>query len=904
MKYTIITYIRKLLALLTSFFLMVFPAKSTEEKPETSSPANSVSDYDAEKADYLLNADAGAAIHGISDLLFGAFFEDINFAGDGGLYAEMAANRSFEFTTLAADDGLFGYAPVGDAQLRLTNDALTGLNENNPTYLTLTNPGESPAGVSNRGFLEGMAVKAGERYRFSVYARSDTYDSPITVRLCEAQSVLAQTEIVGIDENWHKYSVLLDCPSSASKDVTVQLLIGKGSVDLDMVSLFPTETYRNRENGLRKDLVDTLAAMEPRFLRFPGGCVIEGESAETAYHWKDSIGVDVSGEPILWNGAYGDVAVRKQGISLWTDLGATEDPYPSFMSYGLGFFEFFQLCEDIGAAPVPVLTAGLYCQMRGKGAVSMDSDEFQADVQDMLDLIEFANGDENTKWGAVRASMGHPAPFDLTMVAVGNENEGELYYERYVAFLEALQNAQENDPETYGGVELIFSSGASDGLNGGMYLPSYQFAKDYLNGAEDVSSFAAATDHHYYQSPEWLMQNADYYDPDHYSRTVSHMTDTVYGGAIPVFVGEYAGRSNTLRAALAEAAYMTGLERNGDIVKMASYAPLFSSLTARHWAPNLIWFNNETVVPSVNYEVQKLFSVNKGNKLLKSWLSGAQTPQRSLTGRIGVGVWYTEAEFDNLRVVNTTTGETILSDSFSFPDFKWNWENPNDGNYSISGGVLRHEGADMRYSDTGDVVYYSGEIGTDNYTYTIDAKKTAGEEGFLIPFAVEDQNNCYFWNLGGWQNTVSCLQKMENGVKTGQILKTVSDFTVETGKTYRLKITVKGTVVKCYVDGKLLIDYDTAHPAEAEAYQVVSEAENGDIIIKLVNVTDKKKTFGVMIRHFMPSLFTAAYTTLTGESMDAESGELTSGDLTVLSDCFNYTAAPRSVTVIRFTAGA
>ena len=900
MKLAVVSYLRRILAFFASFLLLLCPPDVPEEKPETNAAANSVSAYSAREADYLLKADVSKELHPISDLLFGAFFEDINFAGDGGLYAEMVANRSFEFTALAAGDGLFGYSAVGGAQLSLKKDAALGLNENNPTFLTVTNPGDGLAGVANRGFMEGMAVKA-EQYRFSVYARSDAYPGGLTVRLCEGDETLAEAVIPAVGATWQKYTVTLDCPRAATENVTVQVLTGRGSVDLDMVSLFPVNTYNNHENGLRKDLVETLAAMQPKFLRFPGGCVIEGESAETAYHWKDTIGVDAAGEPMLWNGVYGDVAVRKQGINLWTDLGATEDPYPSFMSYGLGFYEFFQLCEDIGAAPVPVLTAGLYCQMRGKGPVPLDSEEFRQDVQDMLDLIEFANGDVSTKWGAVRAGMGHPAPFGLTMVAVGNENEGQVYFERYAAFLEALHQAQDEAPDIYGGVEMLFSSGASEGLNGGMYLPSYQFAKNYLNGSEDVSFFAGATDHHYYQSPEWFLQNADYYDEGNYSRTAAQMTDTVYGGAIPVFLGEYAARSNTLYAALAEAAYMTGLERNGDIVKMASYAPLFASLTARHWAPDLIWFNNETVKPSVNYEVQKLFSTNTGSTLLKSALMEAGVPQKELAGRIGVGTWYTEAEFDNLLVVNATTGKTILKDSFTVPDFRWNWENPNEGNFTISGGVLRHEGTGMNYSDIGDVAYYCGEIGMTNYTYTIDAKKTDGEEGFLIPFAVQDKDNCYFWNLGGWGNTVSCLQKMENGVKTGQILKTVSAFTVETGRTYHLKLVVNGTAVKCYVDGELLIDYDTAHPAEAEAYQVVSKAENGDIIVKLVNVTERRKTFGVRLNGFDPKEYTAAYTSLTGDSMETEQGQLNAGILDVKDSAFNFTAAARSVTVLRFT---
>lgn len=899
MKYAVVAYLRRIIALLTSFFLLLCPVKENGEKPETTQPANSIAAYNAAEADYLLTADASKEVHEISDLLFGAFFEDINFAGDGGLYAEMVANRSFEFTELAAGDGLFGYSSVNGADLSLTKDTAECLNENNPTFVSVTNPADELAGIANRGFMEGMAVKTGESYRFSVYARSDDYDGALMVRLTAGSDVAAEATIPSVTGEWQKYTTTLACDMTATENVTVQILIGHGSVDLDMISLFPVNTFNNRENGLRKDLVDTLAAMQPKFLRFPGGCVIEGESDATAYHWKDSIGVDVDGEPLLFNGVYGDVAVRKQGIDLWTDLGATEDPYPSFMSYGLGFYEFFQLCEDIGAAPVPVLTAGLYCQMRGKPAVDMDSDEFHRDVQDMLDLIEFANGDISTKWGAVRASMGHPEPFGLTMVAVGNENEGSVYYERYTAFLDALHEAQENHPEIYGGVEMLYSSGASDGLGGGMYLPSYQYAKDWLNGSEDVSSFAGATDHHYYQSPEWLMQNVDYYDPDNYSRTVAQMTDTVYGGAIPVFLGEYAGRSNTLKAALAEAAYMTGLERNGDIVKMASYAPLFASLTARHWAPNLIWFNNEKVEPSVNYEVQKLFSTNTGSILLKSTLSGANVPQEQISGRVGVGTWYTEAVFDNLLVVNASTGETILKANFTVPDFRWNWENPNDGNFKISGGMLRHEGTEMNYSDIGDVAYYGTDNDMANYIYTVDAKKTAGEEGFLIPFAVQDKDNCYFWNLGGWGNTVSCLQCIENGMKTGQILKTTSAFSVETDKTYHLKIVVSGTKVKCYVDDEMLIDYDTAHPAEAEAYQVVSKDVDGDIIFKLVNVTEQKKTFAVKMKGVEMTDSTVLYTALTGDSMDAEKGEVTADDLKIDSTSFNLTVAPRSVTVIR-----
>ena len=901
MKHIFTGFFKKIISALLALLSLIFPYKDAPNTQEPSPPENSLPAYSVVDADYRLNADLTREEHAISDLLFGAFFEDINFAADGGLYAEMVANRSFEFTSLAANDGLFAYTPVNGASLNLTADTSLSLNTNNPTFVTVTNESETLAGIANRGFMEGMAVKA-EAYRFSVYARSADYGDSLTVRLCAGEEVLAQAEIPSVGTSWQKYTVTLNSEAEAAENVTLQVLLGKGSIDLDMISLFPVNTYCNRENGMRKDLAETLAAMQPKFLRFPGGCVVEGETYETAYHWKDSVGADEAGEPLLFNGVYGDVASRRQGIDLWTDLSATDDPYPSFMSYGLGFYEFFQLCEDIGAAPVPVLTAGLYCQMRGKGAIDTDSEEFRRDVQDMLDLIEFANGDVTTKWGAVRASMGHPAPFGLTMIAVGNESMWQDYFDRYSLFLDALRTAQQEQPALYGGVELIFSAGPSDALNGGSYLPSYQYAKDWLNGRTDASAFAAATDQHYYQSPEWFLQNADYYDPGNYSRSVAAMTDTVYGGAIPVFLGEYAARSNTVRAALAEAAYMTGLERNGDIVKMASYAPLFSSLTARHWSPNLIWFNNQRVQTTVNYEVQKLFAANTGTALLHSELEGAQVEQALLTGRPGVGTWYTQADFDDLQVVDNSTGETLLQETFDTPESLQRWENPNNGNFEVSQGVLRHTGAEMNYAEIGDVLYFDADIGSADYTFTVTAKKTAGEEGFLIPFSVRDKDNCYFWNLGGWGNTVSCLQHIENGVKTGAILKTSSDFSVETGRTYRLRIEVKDTVVKCYADDVLLIDYDTGHPAEANAYQVVSKDAAGNYILKLVNVTDREKTFAVKLNGAdrLPAAVSA--TTLIGEALDAETCVLNEESFLLTQNAFNITTPGCSVTVLKILA--
>jgi alpha-L-arabinofuranosidase len=905
MKYAVVSFFRRVIASILAFFTGLFsPSAPT---PETVRPdANTVTAYSEEAADYALRLDAGEEIRDISDLLFGIFFEDINFSADGGLYAEMVANRSFEFTSLAAGDQLYHYGAVNGAALDVKiGDAQNALNRNNTNYLVLTNPADALAGVKNIGFMEGMCIEE-KGYDFSVYAKADAYSGPVTVRLMAGDTVAAEGVIPEITNEWTKYELRLNSAVKADTDVSLQVLIGRGSVCLDMISLFPEDTYKGRENGLRKDLAEALEALQPKFLRFPGGCVIEGYNIPTAYRWKDSVGQDENGAPLLFNGRYGDVAARTQGENIWTDHSAAEDPWPCFMTYGLGFYEYFQLAEDIGAVGVPVLNCGLYCQMRGMHGEDMASADFAMFKQDMLDLVDFCRGDETTPWGKARIEMGHPEPFELPFIAIGNENEGEEYFERYQAFVDAFNEAKAENPDRYDGIALIYSAGASDALNGGNHKKAYEYAAAQLGDAENTLAFAGAIDEHYYQSPEWFLQNGDYYDETNYRRAVTEMTDTVYGGAIPVFLGEYAARSNTVRAALAEAAYMTGLERNGDIVRMAAYAPLFASNTASHWRPNLIWFDNDCVTPSVNYYAQKLFANNQGSVLLESSLAGAAVPQPPLKGRVGVGTWYTEAAFDHLKVVDNDTGKTLLSDAFTLPDFRWNWQNPNDGKFKIKNGRLLHEGTGMNYSDIGDVAYYGTDNEMTNYTYTIEAEKLAGEEGFLIPFAVQSETDNWFWNIGGWQNTVSCLQRVTPEGKTGQLLKTAKPFTVETGRVYELKVTVRGTQVQCFIDGELMVDYDTGFPAEAEAYQVVSTDETGDLIVKLVNVTDFARTFAVKAENAAP-FTSAAVQQLAGESPDFENAfgdpaqniGIEAFTLSGLSSAFNYTVPACSVTVLR-----
>ncbi len=567
------------------------------------------------------------------------------------------------------------------------------------------------------------------------------------------------------------------------------------------------------------------------------------------------------------------------------------------------------MAEDLGASGVPVVNAGVDCLARGGGEpAKLGSEEMQKYIQDALDLVEFCRGGADTEWGAVRAAMGHEEPFELKYIGIGNEQWGDDFFAHYAAFVDAFAEAAESDPELFEGIELMFTAGVDDGDSGSHYMASYEYIEKWLkkNPDKTIDDFAGATDHHYYNEPEWFFAHADYYDPENYSRT--EFTETVYGGGIQVFLGEYAAKSNTWRAALAEAAYMTGLERNGDIVRMAAYAPLFGNLTGLHWAPDLIWFNNHTSTSSVNYYVQKIFSINAGTSLIESELIGADKTEKGLSGKIGLGTWSTSATFDNLKITDNETGKLISEDDFEDNDTLKKWDRITDGTWAIKKGQLIQSSTvtdTEKYSKNGTMAYF-GKTVWDNYTMTVDVTKTGGAEGFLIAFAVGDEDNNYFWNIGGWGNTVSCLQRVENGTKTDQIGGTEKSFKVVNNRTYSLKIVVTENNIKCYIDDKLYIDYTVKSSAEAEAYHVVSTDETGDIIIKLVNVTGKVKTFAIDIAGLSGVSATAEIDLVAGTSLENDNilGQkevvtMTESTLEGVSEQFNYTVPKYSVTVLR-----
>ena len=556
------------------------------------------------EAELTVNADASALTDAdaISPLLYGIFLEDINFAVDGGMYGELIKNGSFEYGMLAKNSGKHNYS-LSDKE-SVSFDVIDGsedgscLNENNTHYAVITNTGDAMEGIGNKGYLKGFAVNEGEDYRFSAFLKEmDGYTGAVQVSIVDKEdNVLATAEIPALTNEWVKYECTLTPSASSSNGLRLFVKIGNGSAAADCISLFPSDTYKGRKNGIRRDIGEYLEALHPKFLRFPGGCAIEGTMDGNQYCWKDSIGngitTTVNGEEVV-----GDVSARPLGVDIWNN--STTNPY--YMTYGMGFYEYFLLCEDLDCLPVPVVNAGMVCPIQsgdGYTYLSEDSDEFNACIQDALDLVEFCRGDETTTWGAVRIAMGHEDPFPLQYIGIGNEQWQEEYYSHYERFKEAFENAEQEIPELYSDIELIVANGPAS---------SDRFAWDQI--AAKGSDYAGLVDEHYYETPEWFLANTERYD--------SYDRDSV-----PVFLGEYAAKANNMEAALAEAAYMTGLERNGDIVSLACYAPLFGNDKSNQWTPDMIFFSNDSVYGTVNYYVQKLFMNHQGAYKLDSTLSG------------------------------------------------------------------------------------------------------------------------------------------------------------------------------------------------------------------------------------------------------------------------------------------
>ena len=530
-----------------------------------------------------LTVEANKPVAEVQPTMWGIFFEDINFAADGGIYAELVKNRSFEFLT-----PMMGWKEMktGNATGKVLIENRGDAHINNPRFAHVTvDAANGGFCLTNEGF-RGMGVKEGEQYNFSILVRnSENSHVKLTVELVSADGKkIGECTLDGFKGDWNRYTASLTSKATDAKARLNIIFTGKGSVDIDMVSLFPHHTWKNRPNGLRADLVQLLYDLKPGFVRFPGGCIVEGRDLANRYQWKTTVG---------------KVEERKQIINRWNTEFSWRPAPDYFQSYGLGFYEYFLLSEDIGAEPLPIINCGMACQYNTGEVVPMN--QLEPYVQDMLDLIEFANGDATTKWGSLRAQMGHPAPFNLKMLGVGNEQWDEQYIDRYKVIAKTLK-------EKYPNIKLVASSGPSP--DGGRFDYLWKELKT-LNG--DL------VDEHYYQSPEWFYKNASRYDS--YDRK-----------GPKVFAGEYASHTkggtapesrNSWEAALSEAALMTGLERNAAVVHMASYAPLFAHVEAWQWNPDLIWFDNLRSFGTPSYYVQKAFANNKGTNVVPILCGGA-----------------------------------------------------------------------------------------------------------------------------------------------------------------------------------------------------------------------------------------------------------------------------------------
>ncbi|HMG94011.1 MAG TPA: alpha-L-arabinofuranosidase C-terminal domain-containing protein [Chryseolinea sp.] len=557
----------------------------------------------------VMVVDVSKPVADVQPTMWGIFFEDINFGADGGLYAELVKNRSFEF-----DVPMMGWTEQNKGKFSINRESgsmliMNGtLKASNPRFARVTINSDKGYGITNEGF-RGMGIKKDVSYNFSVWASQSSGDAmKMRIELVDAAGkVLGEGAVTPSGKEWKKYEVSILANGTEPKGKLNIWFEGKGTVDLDMVSLFPSDTWKKRANGLRADLVQLLADMKPGFLRFPGGCIVEGRDLDTRYQWKKTVG---------------QLENREQMINRWNTEFAHRPAPDYFQSFGLGFFEYFQLAEDIGAEPLPILSCGMACQFNTAEVVPMD--QLDPYIQDALDLIEFANGDINTEWGKLRNSMGHPTPFSLKMIGVGNEQWGPQYIERYQAFVKALKSK-------YPAIKIVTSNGP---------FPEgelFEYADKELRGMN-----ADIIDEHYYNKPEWFLKNSTRYDK--YDRK-----------GPKIFAGEYAAQSvatvspdnkNNWECALAEAAFMTGLERNAEVVTMCSYAPLFAHSEGWQWTPDLIWFNNLKAYGTPNYYVQKLFSLNKGTHVLPMLMGN--TP---VTGQQGL---YASA------VLDKNSGEVVL----------------------------------------------------------------------------------------------------------------------------------------------------------------------------------------------------------------------------------------------------
>lgn len=737
-------------------------------------------------AQVVINVDANQRGPMISPTHYGIFFEDINHAADGGLYAELIRNRSFEdgngfgqpadmqFWHVKAENG----AEI-DAKLIQPNNGVKLLNDVQQNALELKiNAQNNFAYLINDGFW-GINSVQGRTYKLSFWAKGD-FDGKIKAILADgnAENVCASVDIEQkITSEWKKYTAIMKAESNCSKALFMLVFKGKGVLQMDVISLFPP-TFKNRENGLRPDLANMLFQMHPKFMRFPGGCFVEGQdSPDNAFRWERTIG-PIEQRPGHWNVNWGY---------------RTTD--------GIGYHEYLQMAEDLGAKPLYVVNVGIW-----HGGVTPVG-ELQPWIDETLAALEYANGSINSKYGAMRAANGHPEPFNLEYIEIGNENnqpderqQSDKYYQRFKMFKEQIL-------KRYPNIHII----------GNVAAWGTDEPKWYSNEQVEM------VDEHYYRTPGWFAENFHKYDS--YDRN-----------GPKVYVGEYAvtngfGDLGNMNAALGEAVFMMGMENNSDIVPLNSYAPIFVNENDAKWKPDMIRFNSEKVMGTPSYYVQMLMPQNIGTQVINVSQNNPYdnntykqvTPKHS---KVGFATWATQASFQKpIEMNNDGTPEFVSGD----------WEINNDG--TVSQNSRRQQ-----------CVAVCNTMVSDNYTFSFKARKNSGDEGFIIVFNYVDENNYAWVNFGGWGNTQHGIEQVSGG---GKNLTASKQGRIETGKWYDIKLQVNGDSVKVCLNNELIFDTVLKPDTSKGVFSSATIDDNsGELIVKIVNTGHEATTAELNLNNF------------------------------------------------------
>jgi alpha-N-arabinofuranosidase len=828
-----------------------------EDDPATAYPATATITVDLNKRGPALNP-----------RMYGIFLEEINHGVDGGLYAEMIRNRGFEdakppegFSFRPGSEGrpgrwmAAGYNAAAFGKFDYFNtdgtmkdfpfwslikegatEGSMNLDTNNPLNsagprslrLDIDDAGSGRLGIANEGFF-GVGVAAGKKYNLSIWARGEGFSGPLTASVedSEGNTCAGPATINGVTAQWQQFHATLAASTTNPKARFVLIAGAKGKVWLDMISLFPADTFKDRRNGLRPDLAQFLADMKPGFIRFPGGCVIEGGTVETAYNWKDSIG---------------PLPGRQEQFGPW---GYRE-------THGMGFFEYLQFCEDIGAAPLYVGFAGETCHFRNVKDVPMDQMGWVA--TNFLDAIQFANGPVTSPWGKLRAEAGHPDSFHLQMVEVGNEGQARTFPPRYQFVHSSLKSQY---PEI-------------------SYINDFSFIRRNQMGAETSD----IEDNHYYENPNWFMTHTNLYDDR--DRTLP----PVYDGEVAVTSGDSSEAHGTLLDALSEGAFLMGLERDADVVKMVSYAPLLANVSGRTGWHGMIYFDSLRSYATVSYYLWKLFGLNRPDCTVQTDVNYTPGSRPDISGGVGVGTWNTAAEFKDIRVEKD--GQVLYASDFSKGPGHWKTEG---GDWSVVDGACRQ-------SEQAVGLNYFGDENWTGCTLTLKARKISGPEGFLIVFGHKGGDK-YWWNVGGWGNREHAIEYNQTDV--GRHVPG----SVETGRWYDLKVQISERRIQCFLDGKLI--HDAVAPAADRFFALGGRDDrNGEMVLKAINVSRTPVNGQIVLSGATRVAGKARTITLSSDRLtDNNSMEQpvrvvpVDGILDAANDHLNYQFPPNSLTILR-----